>query len=47
MDKLSIADWATRHSMSRQAAYKAVRRCGIPVSDGLVDPLVADDDVPA
>jgi hypothetical protein len=41
--KLTIAQWAATHSMSRQAGYQAVHRCKIPVdADGLVDVRVAD-----
>lgn len=34
----TIADWATTLGISRQSAYDAVKRCGIPVADGKVDP---------
>jgi hypothetical protein len=34
----SIADWAKLIGISRQSAYEAVERCGIPVTDKKVDP---------
>jgi len=34
----TIADWAKSMGISRQSAYDAVTRCGIPVTDGKVDP---------
>lgn len=34
----SIADWAKSVGISRQSAYEAVERCGIPVTDKKVDP---------
>jgi len=33
----SIADWAKSVGISRQSAYEAVERCGIPVTDKKVD----------
>jgi hypothetical protein len=33
----SIADWAKLVGISRQSAYEAVERCGIPVTDKKVD----------
>ena len=37
----TIADWAKLQGISRQSAYDAVTRCGIPVTDGKVDPEYA------
>lgn len=34
----TIAEWAKLVGLSRQSAYEAVTRCGIPVTDGKVDP---------
>jgi len=34
----TIAAWAKTVGISRQSAYEAVTRCGIPVTDGKVDP---------
>ncbi len=34
----TIAEWAKLVGISRQSAYDAVDRCGIPVTDGKVDP---------
>ncbi|WP_314435525.1 hypothetical protein [Massilia timonae] len=34
----TIAEWAKLVGISRQSAYEAVTRCGIPVTDGKVDP---------
>lgn len=41
MDKLTVAQWSASMGISKQAGYQAVRRCGIPVDDGKVDPDVA------
>lgn len=37
----SIATWAKSVGISRQQGYEAVKRCGIPVIDGDVDPEYA------
>ena len=37
----TIAEWAKLQGISRQSAYDAVTRCGIPVTDGKVDPEYA------
>lgn len=37
----TIADWAKLQGIARQSAYDAVTRCGIPVTDGKVDPEYA------
>ena len=34
----TIAEWAKTVGISRQSAYDAVTRCGIPVTDSKVDP---------
>lgn len=34
----TIAEWAKLVGISRQSAYDAVTRCGIPVTDGKLDP---------
>jgi hypothetical protein len=34
----SIAEWAKLVGISRQSAYDAIERCGIPVTDKKVDP---------
>lgn len=34
----TIADWAAALGISRQSGYDAIKRCGIPVDDGKVDP---------
>lgn len=39
---LTVSEWAKRLGVSRQAAHKAVERCGIPLTDGKLDPDVAD-----
>lgn len=41
MDKLTVSQWSASMGISKQAGYQAVRRCGIPVVDGRVDPDVA------
>lgn len=38
---LTVSEWARRLGVSRQAAHKAVERCGIPLVDGKLDPDVA------
>lgn len=38
----SVQDWAKRHQISRQAAYKRLRSHGIPIKDGKVDFETAD-----
>lgn len=37
-----IADWAASLGISRQSGYDAITRCSIPVTDGKVDPDVAN-----
>ena len=37
----TIAEWAAAEGISRQSGYDAVKRCGIPVTDGKVDPEYA------
>lgn len=37
----TIAEWAKTVGISRQSAYAAVERCGIPVTNGEVDPEYA------
>jgi hypothetical protein len=37
-----IAAWAESIGISRQSAYDAVKRCSIPVTDGKLDPDVAN-----
>ena len=37
MQNLTVADWARSVGISRQAAYEAVKRCRIPMADGMVD----------
>ncbi|MDQ2821947.1 MAG: hypothetical protein M3Y65_16395 [Pseudomonadota bacterium] len=37
-----IAAWAESIGISRQSGYEAVNRCAIPVTDGKVDPDVAN-----
>ena len=34
----TVAEWAKLVGISRQSAYEAVTRCGIPVTDGKLDP---------
>lgn len=34
----TVAEWAEQIGISRRAAYFAVDRCGIPVTDGKLDP---------
>ena len=41
MPDISVATWAKSVGISRQSAYDAVKRCGIPVSGGKVDADVA------
>jgi phage terminase Nu1 subunit (DNA packaging protein) len=40
-NSLTVAAWAATIGVSRQSAYEAIRRCGIPVVDGRVDGLAA------
>lgn len=40
-DKLTVSQWADSMGISKQAGYQAVRRCGIPIIEGKVDPDVA------
>lgn len=37
----SVAEWSRSQGISRQQGYVAVKRCGIPVRDGKLDPDVA------
>jgi len=37
MAMTTVADWAGSLGISRQAAYQAVKRCGIPLDMGMVD----------
>lgn len=37
----TVSAWAVSLGMTRQAGHKAVHRCGIPLTDGKVDPAVA------
>jgi hypothetical protein len=37
----TIAAWGASEGISRQAAHLAVKRCGIPLQDGRLDPAVA------
>lgn len=39
--KLTVTQWATSLGISKQAGYLAVKRCGIDVVDGRVDPDIA------
>lgn len=41
MHKLTVTQWAASLGISKQAGYQAVKRCGIPVVDGGVDPEIA------
>lgn len=41
MPDMSVADWGKSVGISRQSAYDALKRCGIPVSGGKVDTDVA------
>jgi hypothetical protein len=38
---LTVSAWAAEMHISKQAGYTAVKRCGIPVVDGMVDADVA------
>jgi hypothetical protein len=37
MRRLTVAKWAASEGISKQAGYNAVKRCGIPIVDGLID----------
>lgn len=39
--KVTVQEFAEKLGVSRQAAYRAIARCGIPLVDGLVDLQVA------
>lgn len=39
--KLTVTQWAASLGISKQAGYLAVKRCGIDVVDGRVDPDIA------
>jgi hypothetical protein len=41
VSNLTVKEWAESQGMSKQSGYNAVKRCGIPVVDGRVDPDVA------
>ena len=41
VDMVTVSAWSEAEGMSRQAGYKAVSRCQIPVVDGRVDPDIA------
>lgn len=41
VDTLTVSEWAKTVGISKQAGYMAVRRCGIPIVDGKIDPDVA------
>jgi hypothetical protein len=38
---LTVKEWAQSQGMSKQSGYNAIKRCGIPLVDGKVDPDVA------
>lgn len=38
---LTVKEWAQSQGMSKQSGYNAVKRCGIPLVEGKVDPDVA------
>jgi hypothetical protein len=40
-DRLTVPAWSDTMGISKQAGYKAIARCAIPVVDGTVDPDVA------
>lgn len=37
MRQVTVAKWGEEVGISRQAAYRAAERCGIPIADGKVD----------
>lgn len=39
--RLTVTQWSHEIGISKQAGYKAVQRCGIPVEGGLVDAELA------
>jgi len=41
MAMTTVADWAEALGVSRQAAYQAIKRCGIPRDHGMVDAELA------
>jgi hypothetical protein len=41
VQRLTVRQWAESLGMSKQAGYKAVERCEIPLVDGTLDPDVA------
>jgi hypothetical protein len=42
VEMITMAEYARRRGVSRATVHKAVRRCSIPMTDGKLDPLVAD-----
>ncbi len=42
VEHLTPAQYARRRGVSRPAVSKAIRRCGIPLTNGRLDPVVAD-----
>lgn len=42
MRMMTVPKWAASLGLSKQSGYQAVRRCSIPVVDGLVDADLAD-----
>lgn len=41
VSRLTVSAWAATVGISKQAGYKAVARCQIPIVDGTVDPEIA------
>jgi phage terminase Nu1 subunit (DNA packaging protein) len=41
VDRLTVSQWAKTVGISKQAGYKAVERCQIPLVEGTLDPDVA------
>lgn len=39
---LPVTQWAARHGLGKPGGYRAVKRCGIQIVDGLVDVEYAD-----
>lgn len=39
--RLTVTQWSHEIGISKQAGYKAVQRCGIPIEDGMVDAELA------
>jgi phage terminase Nu1 subunit (DNA packaging protein) len=42
IDLISPAEYARRRGLTRAAVSKGIRRCGIPLTEGKLDPIVAD-----